>query len=96
MSKNLKGIGVGLPHPLIADLDAFCESKGLSRSEAIRLSVTVGLPLLKLGVAVNTRRVLSILEYGQMALSMMVEREYPEDHNELLDMALRNVEEYHG
>jgi hypothetical protein len=96
MGKNIKGIGVGLSHEAISQLDAFAEAKGVSRAEAIRASVAVGLPLLQLGVALNAERALTILEHTQLALSLLVERQYPEDVNELIDMAMRNVREYHA
>ena len=54
------------------------------------------LPLLNLGIALNAERALTILEHTQLALSLLVERQYPEDVNELIDMALRNVREYHA
>ena len=96
MVKNIKGIGVGLSYEAINQLDAFAASKGVSRAEAIRASVAVGLPLLQLGIAINAERALTILEHTQLALSLLVERQYPEDVNELIDMAIRNVSEYHG
>lgn len=96
MKEYLKGVGVGLPTQLISELDGFSSIKGLSRSETIRLAISVGLPMLKLGIAVNTRRTLQILEYTQLALSMKVEREYPADAQQLLTMAMRNVDDYHG
>lgn len=94
--KKYKGIGVGLSYEAIKQLDTFAASKGVSRAEAIRASVAVGLPLLQLGVALNAQRALTILEHTQLALSLLVERQYPEDVNELIDMAMRNVHEYHA
>lgn len=96
MGKNIKGIGVGLSPEAIDQLDAFATAKSISRAEAIRASVAVGLPLLQLGMAVNAERALTILEHTQLALSLLVERQYPEDVNELINQALSNVREYHA
>ncbi|KHS49376.1 MAG: hypothetical protein KJ876_07245 [Alphaproteobacteria bacterium] len=96
MGKVFKGIGIGLSEEVLRELDAFATSKGVSRAEAIRASIAVGLPLLNLGIALNAERALTILEHTQLALSLLVERQYPEDVNELIDMALRNVREYHA
>ena len=47
MAKNIHGIGVGLSAPSLAELDAFAKEKGVSRSEAARVAIAVGLPMLK-------------------------------------------------
>ena len=96
MSKNIHGIGVGLTAQTLLELDEFAQARGVSRSEAARIAITIGLPLLKLGIAINGERALTILEHTQLALSLLVERQYPEDVDELIDMAMRNVREYHG
>ena len=96
MGRNFQGIGFGVPADVVDQLDVFAASKGVSRSEAARAAIAVGLPLLQLGVALNAERALTILEHTQLALSLLVERQYPEDVNELIDMAMRNVREYHA
>ena len=96
MGKNIHGIGVGLSAPSLAELDAFAKEKGVSRSEAARVAIAVGLPMLRLGIAINGQRALTILEHTQLALSFLVERQYPEDSDELVRAAMRNVREYHG
>lgn len=96
MVNNYKGIGVGFSPDVLNELDCFASSRGMSRAEAIRISVAIGFPMLKLGVALNAERALTILEHTQLALSLLVERQYPEDVNELINQALSNVREYHG
>lgn len=96
MPRTHRGLGVSLSHELIAELDDYASSKGISRTEAIRVAIGVGLPMLKLGLAVNTQRTLAILEHTQLALSLLVERQYPDDAGALVDMAFQNVEEYHA
>ncbi len=39
MGKVFKGIGIGLSEEVLRELDAFAASKGVSRAEAIRVSV---------------------------------------------------------
>lgn len=96
MGRNVQGIGFGVPAEVVAQLDQFADSKGVSRSEAARAAIAVGLPLLQLGIALNAERALTILEHTQLALSLLVERQYPEDVNELINQALSNVREYHA
>ena len=91
-----KGIGVGLPPEQIAEIDQFASGRNISRSEAIRSAVAVGLPMLKMGAAVNTGRILVILEHTQLVLSMLCERQYPDDAAEILQMALDNADTHHG
>lgn len=98
MTKNTRLIHVGIClHPeTIEELDRLAQAKAVSRSELVRAAVSVGLPMLSLGVALNIERALTILEHTQLALSLIAEREYPAEAELLLDMAFRNVEEYHG
>ena len=96
MGKNIHGIGVGLTTGGLEQLDRYALDKGVSRSEAARVAIMVGLPLLKLGIAINGQRALTILEHTQLALSMIVQRQWPEDSSELIEMAMRNVREYHS
>ena len=96
MGRNFQGIDFGGPADAVDQLDVFAASKGVSRSEAARVAIAVGLPFLQLDVALDPERALTILEHTQLALSLLVERQYSEDVNELIDMAMRNVREYHG
>jgi len=50
----------------------------------------------KLGLAINTRRTLTILKHTQFSLSLSVDRESVEDSAELLRLAFRNVDAPHG
>ena len=77
MGKNIHGIGVGLSAPALSELDAFAREKGVSRSEAARVAIAIGLPMLRLGIAIDGQRALTILEHTQLALSLIVEREWP-------------------
>ncbi|KEO90492.1 hypothetical protein EH31_10415 [Erythrobacter longus] len=96
MVTKLQSVGVTLSPHIVDQIDELAKARGVSRSEAIRISVDIGLPLLKLGMALNTERALTILEHTQLALSLLVERQYPEDVNELINQALSNVREYHA
>ncbi|MEL7196745.1 MAG: ribbon-helix-helix domain-containing protein [Pseudomonadota bacterium] len=96
MVTKLQSVGVTLSPHTVDQIDELAKARGVSRSEAIRISVDIGLPLLKLGMALNTERALTILEHTQLALSLLVERQYPEDVNELINQALSNVREYHA
>ena len=96
MVQHLKGIGIGLHPDVLDQLDAFAQAKSISRSEAIRAAIAVGLPQLNLGIACNTERALTILEHTQLALSLLVEKQCPEDVTTIIDQAYSNVREFHG
>ena len=96
MASTYKGIGVGFSAAALEALDSYAKSVGISRAEAIRASVNVGLPLLSLGIRLNGERAITILEHTQLALSLLVERQYPEDADELIDMAVSNMREHHA
>lgn len=89
-------VGINFPPQTLAQLDQLAEARGISRTEIVRAAVSVALPLMQLGLAVNTRRTLAILEHTQLALSLLVERESPEDAAELLRLAFQNVDAHHG
>ena len=96
MTSTYKGIGVGFSPDALEALDAYAAAQGITRPEVIRTSVNIGLPMLKLGIALNGQRALTILEHTQLALSLLVERQYPEDSDELIRAAMRNVREHHA
>jgi len=52
--------------------------------------------MLKLGIAINGQRALTILEHTQLALSLLIDRQYPEDSHDLVRLAMKNVREHHG
>ena len=96
MERKLQSVGVTLSPQMVEKLDHLATSRGVSRSEAIRVSLELGVPLLHLGIAINGERALTILEHTQLALSLLVERQYPEDSDELILAAMRNVREHHA
>lgn len=96
MVSTFKGIGVGFAPDILADLDRYALERGVSRAEAIRASVNVGLPMLRLGIALNAERTLTILEHTQLALSTIIDREYPDVGTGLIQEAMQNVREHHG
>ncbi|RIV84229.1 ribbon-helix-helix protein, CopG family [Aurantiacibacter zhengii] len=96
MERKFQSVGVTLSPQMVGKLDHLANVRGVSRSEAIRVSLELGVPLLNLGIALNGQRALTILEHTQLALSLLVERQYPEDSDELIRAAMRNVREHHA
>lgn len=96
MSRTHKGIGISLSHGLVDEIDAYASQKGISRAQAIRVAIGAGLPLLRLGHSVNATRTIQILEHTQLVLSLLAEREYPDEAGQILQMAKRNAVDYHG
>lgn len=89
-------VGINLPPQTLEQLDLLAGQRGFSRSEIVRAAIGVALPLMQMGVAVNTRRTLAILEHTQLALSLLMEREFPNEARELLRLGFQNVDTHHG
>lgn len=96
MEQKYKCVGINFPPHTLAEIDRIAGERGVSRAELVRSAINIGFPLMKLGLAVNARRTLAILEHTQLALSHLVERESPEDAAELLRLAFQNVDAHHG
>jgi hypothetical protein len=96
MVARLESVGVTLGPQTVHKIGELVNARGVSRSEAIPISLDTGLPLLKLVMALNAERALIILKHTQLALSFSVERPCPKDFNELINQALSNVRECHA
>jgi hypothetical protein len=94
--KQYRCVGINFPPKTLDQIDQLAEARGVSRTEVVRTAISVALPLMQLGIAINTRRTLAILEHTQLALSLLVERDSPEDAAELLRLAFQNVDAHHG
>jgi hypothetical protein len=94
--KQNRCVGINFPLHLLDEIDKIAEQRGLSRNEVVRAAVNVALPLMQIGVVVNTRRTLAILEHTQLALSLLMEREFPNEAAELLRLGFSNVDAHHG
>lgn len=94
--KNLQSVGLTLPPALLSQLDEFASGKGVSRSEAARAAIQSGLPLVKFGIAIDAPRILTILEHTQLALSLILQEEYPDDAQIILNLAEDRVKNHHG
>jgi len=97
MTKQIcRPIGVQIPLPVLAEIEELADAKEVSRSEIIRACVNIGLPLMKVGIKPDIGRLITIAEHTQLALSLLVERNFPEDAEPVLEMAVRNLGEFHG
>lgn len=96
MTTKSRGVGIKFQPRTLEALDALAAERRMSRAEVVRTAVDIGLPLIQMGLAINARRTLAILEHTQLALSLLVERESPEDAAELLRLAFQNVDAHHG
>ncbi|MDF1834991.1 MAG: ribbon-helix-helix protein, CopG family [Alteraurantiacibacter sp. bin_em_oilr2.035] len=94
--QNCGPIGVQFPLPVLEEIERLAAAKDVSRSEIIRSCVNLALPLFKANVSPDISRILAIVEHTQLALSLLVERNFPEDAEPVLDMAVRNVADFHG
>lgn len=96
MNAKSRGVGIKFQPRMLEELDAFAAERRMSRAEVVRLAVDIGLPLMKMGLAINARRTMAILEHTQLALSFMMEQNHPEEAAELLKLAFQNVDAHHS
>ena len=96
MRRNGKCFGVRLSNETVANLERVARVTGENRSQTIRRALAIGLPFLESGADPNLRRLLVIIEHTQMALAHLMETEYPDVAQELIQLAQDNVAEYHG
>lgn len=91
MVTRLRNVGITLGPAPADKIDELANARGPSRFEAIQIPVDTGLPLLKFVMALDAERAFSILKRAQLALSLPVERQCPEDINQRMDQPVSNV-----
>ena len=88
-------ISVRLPGSVAEAANAAAASRNISRSKLLRIAIERFLDDLS-GSSEQDRRRQFSAEYTFLALDLMVQREYPEVHDELLTEAERRMEVFHG
>jgi len=91
MVTRLRSVGVTLGPQSSNTIDEFANARGASSFEAIQISADTGLSLLKFVMVFSADRAFSILKHVQLALSLSVKRQCPEDINQLTDQPVYNV-----
>ncbi|RZF63253.1 hypothetical protein EWE75_17050 [Sphingomonas populi] len=89
-------VGVHLHADVAAEIDALGARLGLSRSRTAAIAIVWGLGLLKAGQGVDPVRLVGHIEYIHAALDLLVEREHPDIHARLDDIAVERLERHHG
>lgn len=77
-------------------IDDVAEKRGCSRSEAARMALMFGIPMLQHGHSLNITRVAVLLEYIQAGLDVIISREHTDMADKLLDVALERVSKFHA
>lgn len=88
-------ISVRLPASVADAANAAADQRNISRSKLLRIAIERFLDDLS-GSSEQDRRRQFSFEYSFLALDLMVQREYPEVHAELLNEAERRMEAFHG
>lgn len=96
MDKYQPVVSVRLARETVDNLDKIARQAGENRCQVLRRVIAIGAPLLAAGVDPHLRRLLIIAEHTQMALAHIMETEYPDVAQELIQLAQDNVAEYHG
>ena len=88
-------ISVRLPAAVAEAANAAAAARNISRSKLLRIAIEHFVDGLS-GVSEQDRRRQFASEYTFLALDLMVQREYPEVHHELLNEAERRMEVFHA
>lgn len=96
MSPETTVVAVRLTHEEVAEIEQVAIGRGCSKSDAIRLALTFGLPLARQGVTLNLSRIVLLLEYIQAGVDLIVTREHADFADRLEGIALDRVEEFHA
>lgn len=96
MSLENPVVGVRLARDELAAIEALAAERRCTKSEAIRLALSFGVPLARQGVALNLPRIALLLEYIQAGVDLIVSREHADFADKLEGIALGRVEEFHA
>lgn len=91
-----KNVSVHLNVDVADEVAVLAESLGMSVSRTAALAIVWGLSLLKAGQGINSTRIIGHIEYIHAALELLVEREHPDIHARLDDLAVERLERHHG
>lgn len=93
---RLPYLGFRLGAEELKTVDSLAASLDCSRSEAARSALRLGLPLAKAGHSLDIRRLILLLEYTQLAVDVIVQREHSDAAPELEQLAQQRMEKYHA
>ena len=88
-------ISVRLPGSVAEAANAAAASRNISRSKLLRIAIERFVDDIS-GASEQDRRRQFAAEYTFLALDLMVQRDYPDVHTELLTEAERRMEAFHG
>jgi len=77
-------------------LQSVASARGESRSECLRAAVRFGLPFVRNGHTLDLYRLIANIEYLQAAIETIIAREYADEAERLLDLAIERVEQFHA
>lgn len=96
MSLETISVGVRLAPDEVAAIEAIAAERHCSKSEVIRLALGYGLPLARRGISLNLARIALLLEYIQAGVDLIVTREHADFADQLENIALARMEEFHA
>jgi len=89
-------LGVRLGPSEIEALDRYAQAHSCSRSEAARLALRLGLPLVSKGSSIDLYRMALLLEYVQASLDVIINREHADAADQLIALAQQRMDEFHA
>jgi hypothetical protein len=94
--KEYQVVGVRLPPDEFEQLERLMEARGCSKSEAMRLALSFGIPLALQATGVNVRRFATALEFLVASMGIIIRREHPDHEAEVRELVLERLEEFHA
>lgn len=93
---KLKQVCVKLAPGEIATLDRLAAKGGVSRAHVMRQALSVSLPLLDAGHSIDLTRAIGILEFMQAAMAHVLDQDYPDFSDRIVDITMARVKQYHA
>ena len=77
-------------------VDRLAKSRGCSRSDAARLALRFGVPMVEHGFRVDLTRILYILEHLGASIDVIMAREHADVYEQLGMLANKRMEDFHA
>lgn len=88
-------ITVRLSKTEMATIDVLAQSRGCSRSEAVRVALRMGAPLTKDGFAINFTRFAELLEETAAGMAIVIHRDHDDYLDRIREIVDENIRLYH-
>jgi hypothetical protein len=89
-------LSVRMPADEIAAVDRIAAQRGCSRSDAARLAIRFGAPMVEHGFKIDLTRLLFILEHLGASIDVIMARDHADVYEHLTPLANKRMEQFHA